>query len=58
MNFDKNWNNKLDCSVFTTIRKYDKDKALAVGRTFGEKESITLQREHYCFAVLLWEMKR
>lgn len=26
INFSKNWNNKLDCDVFTTIRKWTRDK--------------------------------
>ena len=27
INFSHNWNQKLDCDIFTTIRKYDKSKS-------------------------------
>lgn len=30
LNFSKNWNNKLDCKVFTTLRLHNPNKYLKI----------------------------
>ena len=47
--FDQNWNKKLDCNIFTTIRKYDQYYLDAEGWSFD----VELNKEIYCQAKLI-----
>jgi hypothetical protein len=54
INFDKNYNNKLNCDYFTTIRLYELEKVKKWGRYFGSSKTVevTLNKKHFCFAVI------
>lgn len=43
LKFSKNWNNKLECDYFTTIR-------LDASFQIGEEVQVLLKGEHFCFA--------
>lgn len=48
INFSKNWNNKLACNAFTTLRSYDNKRYLL------EKEfEILINGEYLCKAVIV-----
>ena len=44
--FSTNWNHKLDCNYFTTIRLYG--KKYSIGKTF----EVQLKDNHFCNAVV------
>lgn len=44
--FSTNWNNKLDCNYFTTIRLFG--KKYGIGKTF----EIVLKENHLCNAIV------
>ena len=48
--FSKNWNNKLDCNVFTTIRKHTKEKEDYYQSQIGVYNNIYLGDKVHCIA--------
>lgn len=52
INFDKNYNNKLDNIMFTTIRKYTEEKRKKYNRDTGCEFNITLKDKQYTVAML------
>lgn len=59
--FMENWNNKLNCSYFTTIRLYTKEKFNYYTDNLGNKFNVLLQGKKYCKAILIgryeWTLK-
>lgn len=53
INFENNYNNKLNCDIFTTIRKTDRNRYENYLLKTGEKFNITLNNEFYCLAQLI-----
>ena len=53
MRFTQNWNNKLDCKYFTTIRKYDAAKFAYYDGKLNELDGICIGNENYCSAKLI-----
>jgi len=53
INFEENFNKKLDCDIFTTIRKTNRAKYESYLLRTGEKFNITLNNEFYCLAKLI-----
>lgn len=51
--FGKNWNNKLECDYFTTIRLLTKDKALYYNENRGLAFNVMLKDEKHSEAVLV-----
>lgn len=54
ISFSHNWNRKLDCPFFTTIRKWEKEKELFYKKNRGQIFSIVLDGKKYCEAKLVW----
>lgn len=52
INFDKNWNNKLDNDVFTTIRKWDPQKEEYYKKAIGASVDIELKGQKKGKAIL------
>jgi len=50
INFSKNWNKKLDCDFFTTIRNVE--KASYYQLRVKEKFEVRVNRKRYCDAIL------
>lgn len=46
--FSKNWNNKLHCDVFTTIRKDTPEKRAYYESQLGKVLAIRLNKGEYC----------
>lgn len=46
--FSYNWNNKLDCKAFTTIRIYNPKKHYA-----GNKVTCTMHRQEVCTGIIV-----
>lgn len=40
--FSHNWNNKLDCDIFTTIRRFTEEKYLYYSQSLGECFNVVL----------------
>lgn len=49
--FSKNWNNKLECDIFTTIRKWTPEKREYY--TIGETFDVILRGANHCIAELI-----
>ncbi len=45
VNFSKNWNKKLDCDIFTTIRKHIPAKEVYYRKKIGAVTRVTLNKE-------------
>ncbi len=50
INFSKNWNNKLDCKFFTTIRNANYSNYYML--RIKEKFTVMLKKKEYCKAIL------
>jgi len=50
--FSHNWNNKLDCNVFTTIRKYTDEKFEYYSDAVGKPFKVLLKKAVVCEAEL------
>jgi len=50
INFVKNWNKKLDCRFFTTIRNANYSNYYII--RVGEKFTVLLNKKEYCKAIL------
>lgn len=53
INFSQNWNDKLSKRIFTTIRKYTKEKGNYYLEAVEGKFTINLQGSPYCTAKLV-----
>ena len=53
MRFTKNWNNKLECNYFTTIRKYDDSKFFYYEGKLNEIDDIYIGSAIYRSAKLI-----
>lgn len=51
--FSHNWNNKLNCKVFTTIRSFSENKLNYYQSAIGKEFSVELNGKHFCRAKLL-----
>jgi len=56
VNFTKNWNNKLNCDIFTTIRKHTKEKERFYNKQIGQYQNVNLSKKIYCKAKLILVM--
>jgi len=50
--FFKNWNQKLCCDIFSTIRRSTLEKAEYYRGAVGEVFEVMLEKKHYCYARL------
>lgn len=53
LRMSQNWNNKLDCKVFPTFRKFNEAKYLYYKRNFNQVFDILLNKRLYCQAKLI-----
>ena len=53
VNFSKNWNKKLDCDIFTTIRKHIPAKEVYYRKKIGDVSRVMLNKELKVNAKLL-----
>ena len=52
INFKHNWNNKLNCPIFTTIRKHNRNKEMYYQNQIGNEFKIMLNNKLMGIAVL------
>jgi hypothetical protein len=51
--FQHNWNRKLDCDVFTTIRRHTEEKENYYTHSIGEEFDVSVNGITYCYAKLV-----